>query len=46
MERLIKRHKEFGKDQKAAESWAKGSDEINAKIVESTASRANVIVKI
>jgi pantothenate kinase len=46
MERLIKRHKEFGKDQSAAESWAKGSDEINAKIVESTASRANVIVNI
>ena len=46
VERLIKRHKEFGKDQKSAESWAKGSDEINAKIVESTASRANVIVQI
>jgi pantothenate kinase len=46
LERLIKRHKEFGKDQKSAESWAKGSDEINAKIVESTASRANVIVQI
>jgi pantothenate kinase len=46
MERLIKRHKEFGKDQKSAEFWAKGSDESNAKLVESTASLAEVIVHL
>lgn len=46
IERLIERHKKFGKDQKSAEFWAKGSDESNAKLVDSTAALADVIVHL
>ena len=46
LERLIKRHQEFGKDLKAAEAWARGTDEVNARFIELTASKADVIVEI
>jgi len=46
IERLVKRHEFYGKDKESAFNWATGSDEINAKIVESTASRADVIINI
>jgi pantothenate kinase len=46
LERLIKRHQEFGKDLKAAETWARGTDEVNARFIELTASKADVIVEI
>jgi len=46
LERLIKRHQEFGKDLKAAEAWARGTDEVNASLIELTASKADVIIEI
>ena len=46
IERLVKRHEFYGKDQESALNWATGSDEINAKIVESTASKADVIINL
>lgn len=46
IDRLVKRHEFYGKDQESALNWATGSDEINAKIVESTASKADVIINL
>jgi pantothenate kinase len=46
IDRLVKRHEFYGKDKKSALNWATGTDEINAKIVESTAARADVIINI
>ena len=46
IERLVKRHEFYGKDKESAFNWATGSDEINAKIVESTASKADVIINL
>ena len=46
IERLVKRHEFYGKDKESALNWATGSDEINAKIVESTASKADVIINL
>ena len=46
IERLVKRHEFYGKDKEPALNWATGSDEINAKIVESTASKADVIINL
>ena len=46
IERLVKRHEFYGKDKESALNWATGTDEINAKIVESTAVKADVIINI
>ena len=46
IERLVKRHEFYGKDKESALNWATGTDEINAKIVESTASKADVIINL
>ena len=46
IERLVKRHEFYGKDKESALNWATGSDEINAKIVESTAAKADVIINL
>jgi pantothenate kinase len=46
LERLIKRHQEFGKDLRAAEAWARGTDEVNARLIELSASKADVIIEI
>jgi len=46
IDRLVKRHEFYGKDKESALNWATGSDEINAKIVESTASKADVIINL
>ena len=46
IERLVKRHEFYGKDKESAFNWATGSDEINAKIVESTVSKADVIINL
>jgi pantothenate kinase len=45
LDRLTKRHQKFGKDASAAYTWARGTDEVNAKIVEATAFRADYIIK-
>ena len=44
IERLIRRHVEFGKTPEAARAWALGSDERNAAVVRASRSRADVIV--
>lgn len=46
LDRLTKRHQKFGKDADAAYEWARGSDEVNAKIVEATASKADYIINL
>ena len=46
IDRLVKRHEFYGKDKDSALNWATGTDEINAKIVESTAVKADVIINI
>ncbi|MGH3869581.1 MAG: nucleoside/nucleotide kinase family protein [Pseudonocardiaceae bacterium] len=42
--RLIARHVQFGKQPAAAAAWATGTDERNAVLVDSTRSRADLIV--
>ena len=46
LDRLTKRHQKFGKDADAAHAWARGTDEVNAKIVEATASKADYIINL
>ncbi len=46
LERLVKRHHEFGKVMAAAITWAHSSDEKNARLVETTKSKADVIIHI
>ena len=45
IERLISRHMAFGRDRSAAEAWSLGSDQANARIVEATRARADVVVR-
>ncbi len=42
--RLIDRHVEFGMDRPAAEAWANGSDEANARLIESTRDAADRVL--
>jgi pantothenate kinase len=42
--RLVDRHVSFGMDRPAAEDWAGGSDEANARLIESTRSAADRII--
>ena len=44
--RLIARHEFYGRDRKAAEEWALGTDERNAKIIGETAKFADRIVRL
>lgn len=44
--RLIRRHEAFGKPVAEAEEWARGSDQRNADIVESTRERADLIINL
>lgn len=44
LERLVARHVAFGRDPEAARVWATGADEVNARLIESTRGRADVIV--
>jgi pantothenate kinase len=46
IDRLVKRHEFYGKSKEAAIAWANGSDETNAKIVEATSIRADVVINI
>jgi hypothetical protein len=43
---LIDRHIAFGKSPEAAESWSRGSDEVNARIIAQTKDRAQFIIKL
>ena len=44
--RLISRHIAYGKDPEAAKAWAKGTDEVNAKLIERGRTRADFVVVI
>jgi pantothenate kinase len=44
--RLISRHIAYGKEPEAAKAWAKGTDEVNAKLIERGRGRADYIVAI
>ncbi len=46
LDRLIRRHIDFGKAPDAAHRWATGSDEVNAKLVESTRHRADQVIDV
>jgi pantothenate kinase len=46
IERLIARHEHFGKTAAAATAWALGPDEVNAVLVEATASRADHRIRL
>ena len=46
VDRLVKRHQFYGKDKESAIAWATGSDEDNAKIVEASSSRADVVINL
>ncbi|WP_235491777.1 nucleoside/nucleotide kinase family protein [Leifsonia sp. Root112D2] len=43
---LIGRHMEFGMDAARAAEWANGSDEVNARLVESTRERADHVIRL
>jgi pantothenate kinase len=42
--RLVDRHVEFGMDRPAAKEWAAGSDEANARLIESTRPAADRVI--
>lgn len=44
--RLVRRHEAYGKSREEAELWALGSDERNARLIESTAGRADRMVRL
>jgi len=44
--RLISRHIAYGKEPAAAKAWAKGTDEVNAKLIERGRNRADFVVAI
>ena len=46
LQRLIARHIAFGKTPAEAEAWSRGSDEVNAEIIEQTRSRANAVIHL
>jgi pantothenate kinase len=46
IERLIRRHQEFGKSPQAARAWATGSDQRNALIVQAARHRADLVVRV
>jgi pantothenate kinase len=45
-ERLVRRHEAYGKSPEDAEFWALGSDERNAQLIESTAGRADRLLRL
>jgi pantothenate kinase len=46
LQRLVKRHIEFGKEPEAAHVWAHGTDERNADLVGATKNRAQLIINL
>ncbi len=46
LQRLIARHIEYGKTPAEAEAWSRGSDEVNAEIIEQTRSRAHAVIHL
>jgi pantothenate kinase len=46
MQRLIARHIQFGKTPEAADKWSRGTDEMNAQLIERSRSRATLTVSL
>ena len=46
LERLVRRHVTFGKDQAAAQAWSHGSDQRNAEVIAATRGRADLVVEL
>ncbi len=46
IDRLVRRHVEFGKMQDAAEAWVAGIDQVNAELVSATRARADLVVRL
>ncbi|WRH26322.1 nucleoside/nucleotide kinase family protein [Arthrobacter sp. JZ12] len=46
IERLVQRHILFGKSPEAAASWVETVDEPNARLIEATRSRADLVVRV
>lgn len=46
LHRLIERHVRFGKSPDAAEAWALGPDEDNARVIEGTSFRADHVIRL
>lgn len=46
LERLVERHRVFGKSPEAAHEWAHGSDQRNAELVAASRERADVVVRL
>ena len=46
MQRLIARHIQFGKTPEAANEWSRGTDEVNARLIEQSRSRATFTVTL
>jgi hypothetical protein len=42
---LISRHIAFGKDPESAKAWAKGSDQINAELIETGVGRCDFLIR-
>lgn len=45
LQRLIARHREFGKDEAAARAWATGPDEANARLIAATRGTADLVIR-
>ena len=43
--RLISRHVAFGKDPDSAKAWAKGSDQVNAELIETGVARCDFLIR-
>jgi len=43
--RLISRHITFGKDPESAKAWAKGSDQVNAELIETGVARCDFLIR-
>jgi pantothenate kinase len=46
LERLIARHIAYGKSPEDAQSWSRGSDEVNARTIDAGRSRAHVVITL
>jgi pantothenate kinase len=46
MQRLIARHIQFGKTPEAADEWSRGTDEVNARLIEQSRPRATFTVTL
>jgi pantothenate kinase len=44
--RLISRHIAFGKDPESAKAWAKGTDQVNAELIEAGVARCDFLVRM